>query len=154
METKLKMGLSHIPYRGGSPAVADVLAGHVDTSFSSAPLVVQYVRDKRLTGLAVTSTKRMAALPDIPTMNEALGTKDFEVLNWYGLFAPKGTPAAILDQINRDATAILHLPEVRARITEAGADPVGNSRDEFSAFWKAEISKYAAIIKESGAKVD
>lgn len=154
VETKLKMGLAHIPYRGGSPAVADVLAGHVDTSFSSAPLVVQYIRDKRLNGLAVTSTKRMAALPNLPTMNEALGIQDFEVLNWYGLFASKGTPVAILDKINHDVVAVLQMPEVRARITEAGADPVGNSREAFSTFWRAEIGKYADIIAASGAKVD
>lgn len=154
VETKLKMGLSHIPYRGGSPAVADVLAGHVDTSFSSAPLVVPYIRDKRLTALAVTSSRRMASLPDVPTMNEVLSTSDFEVLNWYGLYAPKGTPEAVLDKINKDAMAVLQMPEVRARITEAGADPVGNSRDEFSRFWRSEIAKYASIIKVSGAKVD
>ena len=154
LETKLKAGLSHVPYRGGSPAVADVLAGHVKTSFSSAPLVVSHIQAQKLIGLAVTSTKRMSALPDVPTVNEALGINDFEILNWYGVYAPKGTPTDILDKINKDMVAVLKTPEVQQRITDAGADPVGSSRADFDAFWRAEMKKYAAIIKESGAKVD
>lgn len=154
LESKLKAGLSHVPYRGGSPAVADVLAGHVKTSFSSAPLVMPYIKDKKLIGLAVTSSKRMAALPDVPTVNEALGINDFEILNWYGVYAPKGTPTEILDKINKDMVAVLKTAEVRERIMDAGADPVGSSRPDFETFWLAEMQKYAAIIKESGAKVD
>lgn len=154
IETKLKLGLSHIPYRGGSPAVADVLAGHVKTSFSSAPLVVPHILDKKLVGLAVTSSKRMASLPDVPTVNEALSIKDFEILNWYGVYAPKGTPVEILDKINKDMVAVLKMPEVQKRIIDAGADPVGNSRADFEKFWHQEMEKYAQIIRESGAKVD
>jgi len=154
LETKMKLGLMHIPYRGGSPAVADVLAGHVQTSFSSAPLVVPHINDKKLVALAVTSSKRTASLPDVPTVNEALSINDFEVLNWYGLYAPKGTPAAILDKVNKDVVAVLKMPDIQKRITEAGADPVGSSRPDFEKFWHAEMDKYARIIKESGAKVD
>jgi tripartite-type tricarboxylate transporter receptor subunit TctC len=153
-EMTMKLGLSHIPYRGGSPAVADVLAGHVQTSFSSAPLVVPYVNDGKLVALAVTSSKRMSSLPNVPTMNEAMGTTDFEVLNWYGLYAPKGTPAELLEKINHDVVAVLKTPEVQKRISDAGADPVGSSRPDFEKFWHAEMDKYARIVKESGAKVD
>lgn len=154
LETKLKLGLMHIPYRGGSPAVADVLAGHVQTSFSSAPLVVPYIKEKKLIALAVTSKRRMESLPDIPTVNEALSIEDFEILNWYGLYAPRGTPIDILEKINNDVVAVLKMPEIRKRITEAGADPVGSSRLDFEKFWHAEMAKYSRIVKESGAKVD
>jgi tripartite-type tricarboxylate transporter receptor subunit TctC len=154
LATKLKLDLAHIPYRGGSPAVADVLAGHVKTSFSSAPLVVQYISDKRLIPLAVTSSERMPSLPDVPTVNESLSMTGFEILNWYGIFAPKGTPANILEKINKDMVAVLRTPEIRKHISEAGADPVGNSREDFEKFWHAEMKKYAQIIKDSGAKVD
>ena len=154
LESKLNIKLSHIPYRGGSPAVADALAGHVDTSFSSAPLVVPYIVEKKLVALAVTGAQRMQSLPQVPTVNEALGIQGFEVLNWYGLYAPKGTPPAILEKINKDVVEVLKTPEIRKRISDAGADPVGNSREDFEKFWKAEMEKYAQIIKESGAKVD
>jgi Uncharacterized protein conserved in bacteria len=154
VETNLKLGLTHVPYRGGSPAVADVLAGHVQTSFSSAPLVVPHIRSGKLTPLAVTSKARMQSLPDVPTVSEALSIPEFEVLNWYGLYAPKGTPDDIIKKINTDVVAVLKMPEVQQRIIEAGADPVGNSQEEFAAFWRAEMDKYARVIKESGAKVD
>ncbi|MCC2597515.1 tripartite tricarboxylate transporter substrate binding protein [Pusillimonas sp. MFBS29] len=154
LETKTRLGLSHIPYRGGSPAVADVLAGHVQTSISSAPLVVPHINDKKLTALAVTSSKRMASLPDVPTVNEALSIDDFEILNWYGLYAPKGTSEEILDKINKDVVAVLKIPDIEKRITDAGADPIGSSRVDFKEFWHREMDKYAQIIKESGAKVD
>ncbi len=154
LETKLKVSLSHIPYRGGSPAVADALAGHVQTSFSSAPLVVPYFQDKKLIPIAVTSSKRIPSLPDVPTINEALGISDFEILNWYGVFAPKGTPTEILDKVNQDMVAILKTPDIQKRISDAGADPVGSSRKDFDTFWHAEMTKYAQIVKESGAKVN
>ena len=154
VETRLKLGLTHVPYRGGSPAVADVLAGHVQTSFSSAPLVVPHIRSEKLTPLAVTSKERMKSLPEVPTVNEAFSMNDFEVLNWYGLYAPKGTPDDIIEKLNRDVVAVLKMPDVQQRIIEAGADPVGSSKTEFEAFWRSEMEKYAQIIKESGAKVD
>jgi len=154
LETKLQIGLVHVPYRGGAPSVMDLLAGHVDTAMASAPLVVQYIHDKKLIGLAVAADKRMASLPDVPTANEALSTTGFEISNWYGIFAPAGTPADILDKINADIVAALKTPELQQKISEAGAEPVGNSRKEFTDFWHAEIKKYADIIRESGAKVD
>jgi len=154
LETKLKIGLIHVPYRGGSPALVDLLAGHVDTAFASAPLVVQYVQDKKLVALAVAADKRMASLPDVPTANEALSTTGFEISNWYGVYAPTGTPEAVLDKINTDMVAALKTPELRQKIAEAGADPVGNSREEFTRFWHGEIQKYAEIIRQSGARVD
>lgn len=154
LAAKLKLGLTHVPYRGGSPAVADVLAGHVKTSFSSAPLVIPYILDKRLVPLAVTTSKRMSSLPDVPTVDEALSITGFEILNWYGVFAPRGTPVDILEKINKDMVAVLKTPEIQKRISKAGADPVGNSRENFEKFWHGEIDKYAQIVKESGAKID
>jgi tripartite-type tricarboxylate transporter receptor subunit TctC len=143
----------HVPYKGSSPAVADLLGGQVQMMFDNMPVSLPHVKAGKLRALAVTSMTRSAALPDVPTMDEE-GLKGFDATSWFGLLAPAGTPKDIVAKLNAAAVKALASPEMRERLAAQGADPVGNTPDQFAAFIKAEIDKWAKIVKASGARVD
>ncbi len=144
----------HFPYRGSAPAVTDLLAGNMTVMFDNLPSALPHIKSGRLRALAVTSRTRSPALPDVPTVEEAAGLKGFDASSWFGLFAPAGTPRAIVDKIQADVAKALSVPEVRERFVAQGADPGGNTPEQFAAFIRAETDKWTRVIKFSNAKVD
>ena len=144
----------HFPYRGSAPAVTDLIAGNMNVMFDNLPSALPHIKSGRLKALAVTSRTRSPALPDVPTIEEAAGLKGFDASSWFGLFAPAGTPRAIVDKILGDVAKALALPAVRERFIGQGADPGGNTPDQFAAFIRAETDKWTRVVKFSNAKVD
>ena len=143
----------HVPYKGGPPAIADLISGQVNMMFINMPTGIPHVRSGKAKIIAVSSLKRVSQLPDVPTVDQA-GVKGFETAAWSGLYAPAGTPVDIINRLNAEVVKILKLPSVREQLVAQGAEPVGDSPEEFSRFTQAEIGKWAKIIKISGAKVD
>lgn len=143
----------HVPYKGGPPAIADLISGQVNMMFINMPTGITHVRSGKAKIIAVSSIKRVSQLPDVPTVDQA-GVKGFETSAWSGLYAPAGTPADIINRLNVEVVKILKQPSVREQLMAQGAEPVGDTPEEFSRFTLAEISKWAKIIKISGAKVD
>jgi tripartite-type tricarboxylate transporter receptor subunit TctC len=139
-----------VPYKGGGQAVVDTLAGHVPAFFASVPVAMRPVADGRLRAIAVTTGKRAAAMPDVPTVAEA-GYPGYQVDNWYGLVAPAGTPRAVIDRLNREVTAVLSSRDVVTRIRELGHDAATSTPEQFGALIKSEMAKWAKVVKEIGA---
>lgn len=145
--------MQHIPYKGSAPALTDLIGGQVQLMFDSLPSSLPFIKSGALRPLAVSSPRRAAALPEVPTLVES-GYPNFNITTWYGLWAPAGTPAAIVQQLSQEIAGIVRSPEVRSQFERLGAEPVGNTPAEFNAFTKAELNKWAAIVKQSGAQVD
>jgi tripartite-type tricarboxylate transporter receptor subunit TctC len=145
--------MQHIPYKGSPPALQDVVAGQVAMTFDNITTAWPLAKGGKLRALAVTTAKRSAIAPDIPTLSES-GLAGYEVGSWQGVFAPAGTPPAIVARLNTEIVKIINLPEVKEKLIALGAEPVGNSSDEFGATVKTEIVKWADVVKKSGAKVD
>ena len=152
-KTSAGIFMVHIPYRGSAPAVADLIGGQVQVMMDGLPSALPHVKAGRLRALAVTSQKRSPAAPDLPTIAES-GYPGFYADAWSGLFAPKGTPAAVVEKIAVEAQRILKLPDVRERFAALGAEPVGSTPAEFAQHVQREIDKWARVVKQSGAKVD
>jgi tripartite-type tricarboxylate transporter receptor subunit TctC len=144
--------LVHVPYRGGAPALTDLLGGQVQVMFDNLPTSAEYVKTGKLRGLAVTSTTRSDVLPDLPTVNEFV--PGYEASAWYGLGAPKGTPAEIVDKLNRTVNAILADPASKARFAELGASVIPGSPADFGKFVADETEKWGKVVKFCGAKAD
>ena len=143
----------HVPYKGSAPALTDLVGGQVQLMFDSLPSAMPHLKAGTLRPLAVTTLERSAALPEVPTLVEG-GYPGYAISTWYGVWAPVGTPAAVVQRVSREIAAIVRLPEVRQQFAGLGAEPVGNTPEEFAAFTKAELAKWAGIVKRSGAKVD
>ncbi len=145
--------LVHVPYKGDSPALIDLAAGQVSIMFGTAVAFIPYVKSGKLKALAVTNPARSPIMPDVPTVNES-GLKGFEAVQWFGLFAPAGTPKEIVTRLHAETVKFLRLPDVREKMTGLGTDVVGNTPEAFAAFQKAEIAMWAKIIRQSGARVE
>jgi len=143
----------HVPYKGIAPALTDTISGQVTMSFSSLISGAPHVKIGRLRALAVTSARRSAAMPEVPTLAEA-GVKGYASSTWYGLLAPRGTPRAIVLRLNTEVVALLKRPDVRERLLADGAEPIGNTPGEFGAFIKAEIERWAKVIRAAGIRAD
>lgn len=152
-KTKTGVNLVHVPYKGAAPAMADLLAGHVALTFATAPSAVPHVQSGRLRALGVSSTTRIPALPDVPTIAEA-GVPGYEAIGWNGLVGPSGMPRAVADKLNAEVVKIMRVPEVSKRLGDLGMEPRTSTSAEFAAFLKAEIAKWAKVVKDSGARVD
>jgi tripartite-type tricarboxylate transporter receptor subunit TctC len=139
----------HIPYKGVAPALVDVVSGQVSLTFPSILSSLPQMRAGRLRGLAVTGAKRSAAVPELPTMQEA-GVNGYESATWYGIVAPTGTPQDVVMKLNAEIVAVLKQPEIRERLSREGADPVGSSPQEFGAFIRSEIEKWRKVIHAAG----
>jgi tripartite-type tricarboxylate transporter receptor subunit TctC len=136
----------HVPYKGGAPAIVDVMSGQVQTYFANAASSINYITSKQLRALAVTSRNRMPELPDVPTMVEA-GVKDFEVMEWNGFFLPKGTPQAVVDKLQSIVQAALARREVKEALGKLGLMTVGSSSKDFAAFIDAEAQRWTAVVQ-------
>ncbi len=141
--------ITHIPYKGAAPASVDLVGGHISAAFPSISLALPHAKAGRLRLLGITSLKRAASLPEVPTIAEA-GVAGFEVLSWYGLLAPAGTPAESVTRINQDVTRVMHEADAAERIKALGAEPVKSTPAEFGAFLKNEMAKWAKVIRSAG----
>lgn len=146
--------MTHIPYRGSGPALMDMVAGNMDVMFDNLPSSMAQIKAGKLKALAVTSAQRSAALPDVPTVEEAAGLKGFEASSWFGLLAPAGTPMDIVNRIQQEVAKSLNTPAIKEKLLAQGAIPSGNTPEEFKRMLDAEHRKWAKVVKESGAKVD
>ena len=146
-EKETHTDLLHVPYKGGGPAIADLIAGHVDISFATILESSGHIKGGRLRALAVTSDKRYPTLPDVPPLSES-GLRGFNTGSWIGLVAPAGTPKDIVDKVARDVREIVNSPEVRDQFIAQGATPVGGTPAEFAALIIRERERYAQIIRE------
>ena len=145
--------MTHIPYKGAAPAVVDLMAGHVSLMFDNMSSALPNIKATRVRALAVTTLKRSPLLPQLPTISDA-GLRGFDIATWFGIFAPAGAPPDIVARLNGEIVRILHTPEMKERLALLGAEPIGNKPDEFAAFVRAEIPKYAKVIQASGARAD
>ena len=146
----------HLPYGGSGPALIDLIAGNTDLMFDNLPSALPHIKSGRLTALAVTSSARSAALPDLPTVEEAGGAvlKGFEASSWFGLLAPAGTPIDIVNRVQAETAKALASPAIKERLQSQGAVPSGMTSAEFARHIAAETAKWAKVVKASGAKVD
>lgn len=145
--------MQHVPYKGSPPALQDVMGGQVSMTFDNITTAWPLAKGGKLRALAVTTAKRSAIAPDVPTLAEA-GLPGFEVGSWQGVFAPAGTPPDIVKRLNAEIVKILNTPDVRDKLAALGAEVVGNSPEEFATMVKAEVGKWADVVKKSGARVD
>jgi tripartite-type tricarboxylate transporter receptor subunit TctC len=143
----------HVPYKGGAPALADTVAGHLSFMIENVPGTMPFVRDNKLRALAITSRQRSPLAPDLPTMIEA-GVPDYEMIGWNGFAVASGTPPEIVAKLNTEIVKVLNLPELRQRMTELGADVVANTSEAFAAYIKTETVRWGQIIKDRGIRAE
>ena len=152
-KTMTGIDMVHIPYKGRATAIPDLLGGRVTMMFDNMPSSLALVREGKLRALGVTSSMRSPAAPDIPTIAES-GLPGFDAVSWFALFAPANTPKPIIDKLQTEVRKILKTPDISKRLADNGLDPVGGTPEELAAYQKSEISKWAKVVKDSGAKVD
>ena len=143
----------HIPYKGGAPAATDLISGQIQMMFNTPPVILPHVRSGRMQGLAVASVNRIPAAPELPTVAEA-GVPGFELSTWYGVMVPAGTPPDVIKKLHGAFVAALKAPDVRERLANENLEIVGSTPAEFAAYVRAEIPKWAKVVKASGARVD
>jgi tripartite-type tricarboxylate transporter receptor subunit TctC len=151
--TLANVRMIHVPYRGTGPAIVGLMSGEASVMFMPTTNAVPLVKAGRLRALAVTSRERVPAMPELPTVSES-GLKGYESSQWYGMLAPAGTPADLLGLLNLHVMKIMQSPDMKQRLTGEGLVAVGSTREQFAAHIKAEIAKWAKVIKASGARVD
>ena len=152
MKTMTGVKMTHIPYKGSGQGTIALIGGEIDLIFTTMPPAMPHVRSGKMRGLAVTTLKRAAIMRDLPTMDETL--KGFEMDNWYGMFFPANTPRDIITRYHAEMTKVLQDRDVRAMMEKDGSEPLGSTPEEFGAYLKREIDKYAKVIKASGARAD
>ena len=146
--------MTHIPYTGSGPALLGLVSGQVDVMFDNLPSSMAQIKGGKLKAFAVTSAQRSAAMPELPTIEEAAQLKGFEASSWFGLLAPAGTPPDIVNRIQQETAKALNTPAIKEKMLAQGAIPSGNTPAEFAKLIDAEIKKWATVVKASGAKVD
>ncbi len=151
LNTMAGLQMTHVPYKGGGPALADLVGGQIQLMLENIPSTLPFVKAGKLRALAVSGKKRSPLVPDLPTLDEA-GLKGYEIVGWNGLFFPAGTSPAIVKTIHSQTVTMLTQPDVKERLARLGAEAVGNSPAEFAAFIRAEIDKWARIVKQAGLK--
>lgn len=148
-----KTEMLHVPYKGGSPALAAVIAGECQINFGTLPGMMPHAKANRLRALAVTTNTRSPALPDVPTVAES-GLPGFDVSSWAGVVVPAGTPGPVITTLHQQIIGVLKEPGLNTRLSAEGAPPVGNTPEEFGRFMREELVKWAAAVKQSGARID
>jgi tripartite-type tricarboxylate transporter receptor subunit TctC len=145
--------LIHVAYKGGGPQIVDLMGGHMHSGFVALPVIAPYLKSGRVRPIAVTTAKRAASLPELPTLAES-GVAGLDVSQWYAVVAPAGTPADIAARLNADFVETVKLPDVRTRMAEMGAEPVGSTSAQFGEMIRSEIAKYRRIVKETGITIN
>ena len=154
LKQRTGINIVHVPYKGGGPAVADTIAGQIPFLFLTAPAALSFTRSGKLRALAVTTRNRTPTAPEIPTVAQELNLPDYEVDSWVAIFAPAKTPAAIVARMQKEVARAVHLPEVKQKLLDQGADPVGSSQEELRRVVETELKSWAAVIRNSGIKVE
>ena len=152
LKTMTGTKMTHIPYKGSGPATTALMGGEIAMLFSPMPPTVPLVKAGRIRALAVTTLKRSPVMPEVPPMNDTV--KGFESDNWYGMFFPAGTPREVVNRMNTEMLKVLKDPDVRALMARDGSEPLGSTPEEFGAYFKREVEKYAKVIKASGAQAE
>ena len=145
--------LVHVPYKGAGPAAVDLIGGQIEMLVTSAVNALQHERSGRIRSLAVTTARRSLAMPDVPTVAEA-ALPGYELMTWYGLLAPAGTPREAIDRLNRETTAVLKLADVQSRLAADGVEPAPDTPEQFSALIKSELARIAKIIREANIQIE
>jgi tripartite-type tricarboxylate transporter receptor subunit TctC len=153
LKSVARVDIRHIPYKGVLPAVPDLIGERVTMMFSPMPVVLPYVRDGRLRGIAVTSLQRAASVPEIPTVAES-GYPGFDVTIWYAVLAPAGTPPAIVRRLHQEIVKALAQPDVRAKLADQGLEPIGNTPEELAAVIRSETSTWARVVRDANIQAD
>jgi len=143
------INIVHVPYKGNAPAMTDTMAGHVEMMFSGVPALIPHIQSGRLRAIAIGSLKRFTAIPEVPTFDES-GVKGYEATTWFGLMAPVKTPKEIVARWNVEVGKILASPDLKGRFINEGLEPMGGTQEEFARFIRAEIDKYAKVVKATG----
>ena len=156
LKSKAGIEITHIPYKGSGPAIQDVIGGQVDMMFDTTVVAGPHIESGKLRPLAVTSAKRVASMPNVPTVAESgiAGLSDYEVISWQAIFAPAGTPQPIVDRLHTEIGKILKEPEMQERIAKLGMQGADMSTEQVAAFQKAEVAKWAAVIKSANIKLE
>lgn len=142
----------HVPYKGSAPGFNDLIGGQVQFGFDAVPIGLQHIKAGRVRAIATTAPKRLSFLPDVPATNETL--KGFEVINWYGIVTPTGTPVRAIERLNSEISKAMNIPELREKLIAQGTDPVDSNPKAFGAFMKAESIRWARVIKDANVKAD
>ena len=145
--------ITHVSYKGGGPQIVDLMGGHMHSGFVALPVIAPYLKSGRVRVLAVTTAKRSPAIPEVPSLSEA-GLTGFDVSQWYGVVVPAGTPVEITAKLHADFVELLNLPDIKARMADLGAEPVGSTPAQFSELIRSEITKYRKIVKETRITVN
>ncbi|WP_455284314.1 tripartite tricarboxylate transporter substrate binding protein [Cupriavidus necator] len=153
-KTQTKTYMVHFPYKGSGPALTDLTGGTMQVMFDNLPSSMALIKGGKLKALAVTSAKPSPALPGVPTVAQAASLPNYEASSWFGMLAPAGTPPDVIQRIHQEVAKALSAPAVRERLQAQGAEPVGNTPEQFAAFIRAETAKWSKVVKDSGAKVD
>jgi tripartite-type tricarboxylate transporter receptor subunit TctC len=151
LKTMAGINIVHVPYKGNAPALTDAIGGHVEMLFVGVPALVPHLQGGRLRGIGIGSLKRFSAIPDVPTFDES-GLRGYESTNWFGLLAPAKTPREIVFRLNGESSKVLASPDVRDRFINDGLEAKGGTPDSFGTFIRAEIEKYAKVVKATGLK--
>ena len=156
LKSKAGIDITHVPYKGSGPAIQDVMAGQVDMMFDTTVVAGPHIESGKLRALAVTSAKRLATMPNVPTVAESgiAGLADYEVISWQAIFAPAGTPRPIVDRLHDDIARILKEPEMQERIAKLGMQGSEMTTEQVAAFQQAEVAKWAAVIKSANIKLE
>jgi len=145
--------MNHVPYKGGGPAVAALVAGEVSVGFATMPSVISHVKSGKMRGLAVTTAKRSPATPDLPTVSES-GLKGYEAGTWYGLLVPVATPKDAITRLHAESMKVIATPEVKQRLDTAGFETIGSTPAEFGSYIRSEVEKWTKVVRTAGVRVD
>ncbi len=153
LKTMASLQITHVPYKGGAPALADLIGGQIQFMCENIPGTLPFVRAGKLRALAITDLKRSPLLPELPTLDES-GLKGYQIVGWNGLFVPARTPHAVIDKLHTAVVGALQQPDMKERLATLGADAVGDTPQHFAQFIKADIAKWAQVVKQAGLKVE
>jgi len=153
MKLLAKINIIHVPYKGGGPQLADVFGGHVHSGFIALPVVAPHLKSGKIRVLAVTTARRSQTLPAVPSLSES-GVAGLDVAQWWGVMVPAGTPGAIIAKLNTDFVALTKLPDIRARMAELGAEPIGSTAAQFGETIRSDIAKYRKIVKDAKISIN
>ena len=152
--SQMGLRMQHIPYKGSAPALADVVAGQVQMMIDTISTVAPYAKDNRLRALAIAIPRRSALLPDVPTLEQAANLPGFEMSAWQGIVVPAATSADIVARLNTEVNKALQSPDLRARLAASGSEPLGGTSEQYAAYIRSELGRWAKVVRDSGAKLD